>query len=99
MTCQGTRYGTRARRGARLAEIVGNTAYVELILETREPAADQIPLAIGQLVLTVTSVTGITRMGLLIDGESVDVPLPGGQLTPGPVTSAQYQELIRATPT
>ena len=83
----------------RVVEIVGTTAHVDLLLTTQEPVADQIPLAIGQLVLTVTSVSGITHMSLLLDGEPVDVPLPGGQLTPGPVTFAQYQELIRATPT
>lgn len=83
----------------RIVEIDGSTAYVDLNLATRQPAADQIPLAIGQLVLTVTSVTGISRVGLLIDGEPVDVPLPGGQRTPGPVTAAQYQDLIRPTPT
>ena len=82
----------------RLVEIVGTTAYIDLVLTTRQPAADQIPLAIGQLVLTVTSVSGITRVALLIDGDPVDVPLPGGQRTPGPVTAAQYQELTRTTP-
>jgi len=82
-----------------LAEIVGTTAYVDLILATRQPAADQIPLAIGQLVLTVTSVSGITHVALLVEGEPVDVPLPGGQRTPGPVTAAHYQELTRPTTT
>lgn len=82
----------------RVAEIVDTTAYVDLILADREPAADQIPLAIGQIVLTVTSVIGVTSVALLIDGEPVDVPLPGGQRTAGPVTAPQYQELVRATP-
>ncbi len=82
----------------RVAEIVDTTAYVDLVLTDREPAADQIPLAIGQIVLTVTSVVGVTSVALLIDGQPVDVPLPGGQRTAGPVTAAQYQELVARPP-
>lgn len=92
----GTALGTDIE--LRLATMVGTTVYADLVLSTREPAADQIPLAVGQIVLSVTSLSGVTRVGLLVDGEEVDVPLPGGQRTGGPVTAADYEALVETAP-
>ncbi len=92
----GTALGTDIE--LRLATVVGTTVYVDLVLSTRQPAADQIPLAVGQIVLSVTSLSGVTHVGLLVDGEEVDVPLPGGQRTVGSVTAADYGALVETAP-
>ena len=82
----------------RLVMIDGVTAHIEIFVATRQPAADRIPLAVGQIVLTVTSVAGIADVVLLIDGDRIDIALPGGERTPGPVTADQYDALIRTAP-
>lgn len=83
----------------RLVRVLGATAYVEVANAARDPSASQLPLAIGQIVLTATSSTGIDRVVIFLDGERVDVPLPGGQLTSGPVTADDYASLIAPSPT
>lgn len=82
----------------RLTKIVGTTVYVDIALASRQPAADQIPLAIGQIVLSATSLVAVTHVVLLVDGEEVDVPLPGGQRIAGPVTAADYEILTASSP-
>ena len=82
-----------------LLAIAGTTAQVEVSTPNREPAPDQLPLAVGQVVLTITSLPGIDDVVLLTDGHPVDIPLPGGQLTQPPVSAAAYQDLLRAGPT
>lgn len=56
--------------------------------------AEQLPLAVGQIVLTVTSGPSIERVELVRDGEALQVPLPGGALTAGSVSAADYAELL-----
>ena len=52
--------------------------------------ADRLPLAMGQLVLTVTSAPGVEAVQVGAAGEAVEVPLPGGALTDRPVTADDY---------
>lgn len=82
-----------------LLAITGTTAEVDVSTPNREPAPDQLPLAVGQIVLTVTSLPGVTQVTLLTDAQPVDMPLPGGQLTSPPVPAAAYQDLLRTAPT
>ena len=56
--------------------------------------ADRLPLAMGQLVLTVTSAPGIEAVQVGAAGETVEVPLPGGALTDRPVTADDYATLL-----
>ncbi|GAB3591765.1 hypothetical protein GCM10027446_10770 [Angustibacter peucedani] len=60
----------------------------------KDPSADRLPLAIGQLVLTATSVDGIDGVRLVRDGVPVEVPLPGGALTSSPLHRSDYRELL-----
>ncbi len=60
----------------------------------KDPSADRLPLAIGQLVLTATSVEGIDAVQLLRDGAPVEVPLPGGALTAAPLNRFDYRALL-----
>jgi spore germination protein GerM len=79
--------------GLELVEIRDATAEVEVDPES-EVSADRLPVAIGQIVLTVTSAPGVDAVALVSAGESVQVPLPGGALTPGPVTPLDYASLV-----
>jgi hypothetical protein len=67
----------------------------EIDVETASAiSADRLPGAVGQIVLTVTSVPGVTSVVLVSDGEPVQVPLPGGALSAGPVTDQDYLALL-----
>ncbi|MFC7359816.1 GerMN domain-containing protein [Nocardioides astragali] len=55
---------------------------------------ERLPLAVGQLVLSVTSAPGVDGVRLLTSGHIVDVPLPGGALAGRPVTADDYATLL-----
>jgi spore germination protein GerM len=79
--------------GLTLVGVRDGTARVEVELTAGELAADQLPLALGQVVLTLTAVGGIDRVQLVSDGEAVEMALPGGKLTTDPVGAADYESL------
>lgn len=79
-----------------LVDVVDGTARVTLRQPDRDPPADRLPLAIGQVVLTVTSAPGVARVQLLRDGEPTAVPLPDGARSDAPVTAADYAVLLAA---
>lgn len=76
-----------------LAGITDGEARVEV-----EPgpaiSAERLPVAVGQIVLTVVSAAGVRSVVLVSDGKPVQVPLPGGALTDSPVTAADYRVLM-----
>ena len=51
-------------------------------------------LAVAQLVLTATSVSGVDGVLLTLDGQPVEAPLPSGELTTGVLTGADYAALL-----
>ncbi len=55
-------------------------------------------LAAGQVVLTVTSISGVEDVQILRDGVPADVPLPGGELKAGPLRAADFAALIQPAP-
>ncbi len=57
-------------------------------------AADRLPTAVGQIVLTVTSAADVSSVVLLSDGRPIQVPLPTGVLTEQAVTADDYAELV-----
>lgn len=76
-----------------LSRIDAGTAEIEV--ETASTiSADRLPGAVGQIVLTVTSVPDVTSVLLVSDGEPLQVPLPGGALSAGPVTGQDYLALL-----
>jgi len=77
-----------------LVEVEGSLARIDVSLVLRVPAADRLPLAVGEIVLSVTSVDGLDAVVLQQDGEPVETPLPGGARTTDPVTAGDYAELI-----
>lgn len=80
----------------RLVDVVGGTARVALRQPDRDPAANRLPLAAGQVVLTVTSAPGVARVQLLRGGVAVAVPLPDGARSDAPVTALDYAVLLAA---
>lgn len=56
--------------------------------------AERLPLAMGQLVLSVSAAPGVDGLRLVTSGEDVAVPLPDGALADRPVTADDYVELL-----
>lgn len=80
-----------------LVSVDDGTAQVEVRLTGGDLAADQVPLALGQVVLTLTSVPGIDGVQLVSDGDPVEMALPGGVRTTDPVSAADYEVLTEPT--
>lgn len=76
-----------------LVGIEGGTATVDLQTDT-SLSAEQLPVAVGQIVLTVTSAPSVESVVLTSDGEPIQVPLPRGPLTGEPVTGRDYAVLL-----
>lgn len=79
--------------GLRLVGIVNETAQVEMDSGT-SISADRLPVAVGQIVLSLTSSPGIGKVTVLSSGEPVQVPLPGGALTTRAVSAEDYAGLL-----
>jgi spore germination protein GerM len=77
-----------------LLELSGRTVVVQIQPATPIPA-DRLPLAIGQVVLTVTSAPDVDRVVLRDTRQRLQIPKPGGALTASPVAAQDYTSLIR----
>jgi spore germination protein GerM len=76
-----------------LVDVADGVATVEFDPAT-SLTADRLPLAMGQLVLTVTSAPGIEAVQVSAAGDTVEVPLPDGALTERPVSANDYAILL-----
>jgi hypothetical protein len=76
-----------------VAGISGATLQVEVDPDT-SVGAELLPVAVAQIVLTVTTAAGVDSVSLVSDGETVLAPLPDGVLTDEPVGRADYQDLL-----
>ena len=56
--------------------------------------AERLPLAVGQIVLSVTSAPGVDAVRLVTSGQPVDLPLPSGALATRDVTPEDYAALV-----
>ncbi len=76
-----------------MLRLVDGVAQVEL-----EPATtispERLPLAVGQVVLAVTSAQGVEAVRFVSEDEPVPAPLPGGALTSRPVSADDYAPLL-----
>ncbi|SFL89351.1 GerMN domain-containing protein [Geodermatophilus ruber] len=75
------------------------TATIDLSGAEQAPSGGAGRRAVAQLVLTATSVPGVDAVVLTLDGQRVDAPLPSGELTPVPLTAADYQSFLSPAPT
>ncbi|HTW13968.1 MAG TPA: GerMN domain-containing protein [Nocardioides sp.] len=78
-----------------LRRVRDGVAEVEVDPETAI-SADRLPAAVGQVVLTAISTSGVRAVLFVNGGTPVRVPLPGGALVDRPVTAADYKELLPA---
>ncbi|GAA4996987.1 hypothetical protein GCM10023317_26980 [Actinopolymorpha pittospori] len=76
-----------------VSSLRGGTATVALSGDPRDPSAEESTLAVGQIVLSVTSVVGVDRVRLSRGGQAIDAPLVDGSLTSAPLTAADYDAL------
>lgn len=77
-----------------LVALDGTTAVVR-IDSTTQTSADRLPLALGQVALSLSTARGVDAVSFVDDdGEPVQVPLPGGELTSASVSVADYTRLL-----
>lgn len=81
-----------------LRSVDGGTATVELRAPVQDPSPVRFPIAIGQVVLTATSVVGIDRVRFVqADGAPANVPVPPvGEVTTGALSADQLSSLLAA---
>lgn len=77
--------------------IDAGTATVDLV-GTDAPSGRQSRRAVGQIVLTATSLPEVHAIRLTRDGEPLEAPLPSGRLTSDPLTADDYGALLVAQP-
>lgn len=72
------------------------TAYIEVQAAVQDPSPGRLPIAIGQIVLTATSVVGVERVSFVQgDGSAVNVPAPpAGDSTTMPLVADDYTTLL-----
>lgn len=72
------------------------TAYIEVQAAVQAPSPGRLPIAIGQVVLTATSVVGVDRVSFVLsDGTTASVPAPpAGDSTATPLTAPDYASLL-----
>jgi hypothetical protein len=76
----------------------GGTATIDFSATSTSPAGEATRRAVGQIVLTATSLPGVTAVLLTHDGEQLEAPLLSGELTTAPLTTADYDRLLVAPP-
>ncbi|MDF1605794.1 GerMN domain-containing protein [Nocardioides sp. YIM 152315] len=79
--------------GLDLIELADGRVEVDIEPET-SLSAERLPVAVGQVVLTLTSAPTVRSVLLVANGKEVKVPLPDGALTNGPVTAEDYADLL-----
>jgi hypothetical protein len=78
-----------------LRGISSGTANIELQSTGQDPSPSKLPVAVGQIVLTATSIDGVERVVFVREGTAVAVPGPsGGGLTSEPLIAADYSALL-----
>lgn len=77
-----------------LHRLENGRAEIELDAGAQAMPARRLPLAVGQVVLSVTSIPGIDSVVLTNNGTPFDAPLPGGALTDHPLSAGDYQVFV-----
>jgi hypothetical protein len=77
---------------------VDGVVAVDVVALAQDPSADRLPVAVGQIVLSLTSVPGVRGVTLQREGQPREVPLPGGSLTSRVLTAQDYVSLTMSDP-
>ena len=80
-----------------LAGLEDGVARIDIVAGDQIPSPSRVPLAVAQVVLSVTSVPGVGSVLMTRDGSPVELPLPGGALTGSPVRAQDYVPLVGPT--
>lgn len=76
----------------------GRTAAIDISGSENAPSGLESRRAVGQIVLTATSLPGIGAILLTRNGAPVEAPLPSGELTSEPLTAGDYAALLTSPP-
>jgi spore germination protein GerM len=76
--------------------IEGSRADIDVTIGPPGPSARRLPLAVGQIVLSLTSTSGIDSVWLMSEGTPIEAPLPEGALTARPLTAQDFTALVEA---
>jgi hypothetical protein len=84
-----------------LTDVTRGRAVVDIRAGDQAPSPSRLPLAVGQLVLTLTSIEGVDEVVLTAAGDPIEAPLPGGALSDRPLRADDYAALRspRTSPT
>ncbi len=77
-----------------LRSITSGTATIELQPTQQDPSPNKLPVAVGQIVLTATSISGVDEVLFLRDGTPLPVPGPDGSTTATALGAADYAGLL-----
>jgi len=76
-----------------LTDVTGGRAVVDVRAGDQAPSPSRLPLAVGQLVLTLASIEGVDEVVLTARGAPIEAPLPGGALSDRPLRADDYAAL------
>ena len=76
--------------------VEGGRADIDITIGPPGPSARRLPLAVGQIVLSLTSISGIDSVWLMSNGSPIEAPLPDGALTARPLTAQDFIALVEA---
>ena len=77
-----------------VSDIDGGTVTVDIAGPVDAPTGSETRLAVGQIVLTATSVPEVRAVLLTREGEPIEAPLPDGELSSDPLTADQFTSFL-----
>jgi hypothetical protein len=84
----------------RVRDLTDERATIDISGPADAPSGKGSRRAVGQIVLTATSLPEVHQVLLTTDGTPIEAPLPSGELTSQPLTASDYSVLIHPpTPT
>ncbi|TKJ23389.1 GerMN domain-containing protein [Blastococcus sp. CCUG 61487] len=80
--------------GLSVGSVRDGVATVRITAPGQAPSGVAGRRSVAQIVLTATSVPGIRAVLLELNGERIEAPLPGGELTTDPLTAADFADVL-----
>ena len=77
-----------------LRNVSGGTASIDLQSNSQDPSASKLPIAVGQIVMTATSIVGVDRVVFVRGGTVLPVPGPDGSMTADALVAADYDGMM-----
>jgi hypothetical protein len=74
--------------------VSAGTASIDLQPIGQDPSASKLPIAVGQIVLTATSIVGVDRVVFVRAGTVLPVPGPDGSTTADALVAADYDGIL-----